>query len=645
MRGTQSTGSEHGSAAAVLGGGDAVCSLLQQSAAFASVGGRDLPRLLLHATFRQLGEGEPLYQSGEPARHVYLVVEGQVEASQGARRGRGEALGEEAAVGLPTYLDSAAAATAARVAEFPGPLVRELSGGGSGYEPLERLHRDLLQRVCGERGAATSSIRAPQAEAGGKRNAQSLVQSDRAEPTVAACSSAARRAARYGPALAWGLSLAAFFLVLRARDTTLSDGAWGQAQLAATLGAAGVMWVLGIAPPYVVGLFVSTFSVALGVAPPASAFSGFASTPFFMAFSVFALGAVLVSSGVVTRAALWLVCRLPPRSVAVDLWALCLGLWLCPFVCSSEQRRRSLAPIAADAASLLRLTPGGSDCERLRHGVDAGARWFGPLILTAGPFNMILYGCLPEQLQHAFTWVEWLEGSVLILAVLLIGGLWALRRTFPSQAPPRPQRDLLSLSRSARGGVTAAEVFAVLGCALFLVALCSAEKHNVHPQLIALGLVTGYFALSVLGTEQINLDIDWKALLLLGFVTSGVQMMEDTGLAGQLFGRSSVDARASGSLAGLLGGGVVGLGALAALTLAARRFVPAVGVLVGAVAVVVCVHLGLHPFAFCFAALLFGDPPQAFSDPRVRRLERLGWGLRALGLLVTLPYWHALHLL
>ena len=290
----------------------------------------------------------------------------------------------------------------------------------------------------------------------------------------------------------------------------------------------------------------------------------------------------------------------------------------------------------------------GQGFNRLQAAVDAAARWFSPLILTAGPFNLILYGCFPEQLQHAFTWLEWLEGSVVAAAVLMLGGLFALRRCFPPRSRPTPATERLNLQQTARGPLAPVEAFAALGCLLFIVALCSAERHNVHPQLIALGLVTGYFALNVLGTEQINLDIDWKALLLLGFVSSCVHMSSETGLAPALLSPSQSQLpdwlKLGRAESPALLGTLTTLAGLAAVTALARLFVPACGVILGALGVVFAGYQGIHPFIICFVVLTFGQHKPESVDAPTRRFERWGEALRAVSLVLSVPYWHALHL-
>ena len=70
--------------------------------------------------------------------------------------------------------------------------------------------------------------------------------------------------------------------------------------------AALVMWIFRLVPEYVPAIFIILATILLGLAPQQIILSGFRSDSFFLALSVFGIGAVIVKSRIFYRVSLFL---------------------------------------------------------------------------------------------------------------------------------------------------------------------------------------------------------------------------------------------------------------------------------------------------------------------------------------------------
>ena len=129
----------------------AVAADLERVELFRGLPDEALDRLAEAASRRRLGDGEALFEQGQPAQNLYVVVRGSVVLRTGSGRqavivenlGAGGVVGWSALRENATTLSTARAAGPAEVVAIPvEPIVELVTRGGPGS-------RELFQRLIG----------------------------------------------------------------------------------------------------------------------------------------------------------------------------------------------------------------------------------------------------------------------------------------------------------------------------------------------------------------------------------------------------------------------------------------------------------------------------------------------------------------
>ena len=107
---------------------DPVLSALAANPLFAPVSPLDRPELAARGKLRELAAGAELFREGDPAAHLYLIIEGAASVHKGAGSGAshevarlmaGSTVGELALLGVRERTATVKAATARRVGSAP----------------------------------------------------------------------------------------------------------------------------------------------------------------------------------------------------------------------------------------------------------------------------------------------------------------------------------------------------------------------------------------------------------------------------------------------------------------------------------------------------------------------------------------------
>ncbi|MDY6983216.1 MAG: anion permease, partial [Pseudomonadota bacterium] len=363
---------------------DALIATMARTEVLAQCTRQELSRLVPFFRQRDLQPGEALCEAGQPAGDMWLLLNGalrQERSDKATQEITAGFVGEEAALGISCYLSNIVAVGPAKVAALARDVIPQALGGQN--PRAEAFGRSLLRAF-----APTPFEEAPQE-----------VDHDRLTPGVALRKS-----------LGWisSVALPLWFL------NSVPNGAllWEQRQLTAVLISAAALWIFGAVPPYVAALLVVLMCVTLGIVPAGIVLSGYASNGFFLALSIFCLGAVLVESGVVNRLRHEAMKRCPRSALWHDLAALGAGIALTPLVASARDRARVLAPLAIEAAETLGYANGSRDRTRLLLATFMGLSLLSPMFLTGGGINLLLYGSLPEQAQVNIPMLRWTVGAI-----------------------------------------------------------------------------------------------------------------------------------------------------------------------------------------------------------------------------------------
>lgn len=591
-----------------------------------------LARALTHVHERRLEKDEALHSRGERADCTFYVLDGGFElAGEGDRRVGVESgfLGEEAAIGLACYANSAVATRPSTVLAFPRDTIWRLAETRS---LRQFLFASFEGRFAERPLSGTASVDKPIAPAG--------------EPIRLV--------------VGWLLAILAPLAVLWVfwgSPTIPNDQALF---LMAILSATIVMWIFRLIPDFVPAVFAVTSIVLLGLAPPEIALSGFASKSFFMALSIFGLSAVITLSGLSFRVLLWLLRAGPSNKVWYNVSLFLSGLVLTPVVPTANGRVAIVSPFLTDLLESFDRESAEQEAPRLSASLLGGASLMSAIFLSSKSVNFLVFGLLPFQEQMRFQWLYWLFAASVcgaILLVLYFLGCWLLFRnpSRPAVAKGRVENQLALL-----GPMAPAEWAGVFGLGILLASFLSAPFHHIDIPWVALAILFALLMFGFIGTAEFRQRIDWGFLVFLGSLIGLVASMRYVGL----------DAWLTDHLAWLN----VFMSddfPLFVLMLAAALFVVRLALPVNATVVIfatllipTAVNLQVNPWLVGFLILLLAEsfiwpyqvsyyaqlcsvsgPAGKADHPRVLVLNFLVFGMKLAAIFASIPFWRSLGVL
>ncbi|MEJ2501408.1 MAG: SLC13 family permease, partial [Campylobacterales bacterium] len=462
---------------------------------------QDVARIEPHVEERQLAEGQKLFESGRPADTAYLLCSGTVVLKQdGGEIDRLSSgwVGEEAPLGMRSYLADAVAVTPVTVLAVPHESLRLL------LEEAPEASEGFSSSFISHHAASGHGIAAQKPES-------------KKEKAVSFMKPVGWLAALLVPAIVYYYSAAAGF------DSRAVN-------FLAVFAATTVMWIFRLLPEFVPAVFLVLTSIILGVVPIKTALSGYVSGSFFMALSVFGIGAVLVRSGLTYRLALWLLKRAPESQLGYQFSMLLLGISLTPLLPSANARVTLTLPLLRDIGQSIRFKRGGNAATGLAAATFAGAGMFSPLFMTSKSINFAVYGLLPAQVQYQFSWGYWTMAAAVAAAVLLFFHFNISWLVFRNDERPELDRERLLSQLNIIGPISRDEWIALGALGLFLIGVLTTSLHQIHPPWIGMAVLFILLALGLFSEKNVRSDINWPFLLLLAGMISIVQSMNYLGL-------------------------------------------------------------------------------------------------------------------
>ena len=205
------------------------------------------------------------------------------------------------------------------------------------------------------------------------------------------------------------------------------------------------LWATGVVPEYLPALLFFLVAMLARLAPPATVFSGFASTAFWLVFAGVVIGMAVNRTGLGQRLAQRLTGWFGSRYGAVIVGLVAVGTLLAFVMPAALGRVMLLMPIAMAIADRFGFAPGRNG--RTGIALAAGLGCFIPAfgILTANVANLVLAGAAELQYGLRLTYGTYLLlhfpvlglGKAAAIAALI---LWFFpdRSTTPPPAPTRP---------------------------------------------------------------------------------------------------------------------------------------------------------------------------------------------------------------
>lgn len=372
---------------------------------------------------------------------------------------------------------------------------------------------------------------------------------------------------------------------------------------AAMLSAAVLLWVFNLVEEFVPALVAVVATLFIGLAPADVALAGFSSPGLLLLLGVYALSAVISSSGLSYRIMLRLLLRLPDKPVWHQVTLLGMGYVLSPLMPSANTRMSMLMPVFKDMAAGLKLPARGPAVTALLAAMFGGALLFSPMMATSKSSNIAALNFLPPQVQAEFAGLFWLVAALVAAVGMTVAHLFVMARMFLSQNEAPLPREHMERQLSEMGALKPSEWIAAAGFVFFLVGCATVAWHQVKPAYLAGCVLLVLLLTGMLLRKDFQRQVDWPMIFFLLGMDSMMRIMDHLGLAQAL-------AAATGQVYGFVDGRI-GLFLVATLltTLAVRLVLPVTAGMLTSVIILlpVAAAQGIHPWICVFSAAVFSD--------------------------------------
>lgn len=466
---------------------------------FASVPAQALSGFLASLDQEVLAPGSPIIVQGEAADAMWLVCEGDLRPNQDAARPL--LIGQEAA-GLAHY-DTTVSALGTVVAwRMPREAVQQLCQQVPG---LEATLTHSLQLGVTPQTRLAEMPPTPRDKPGSARHVLGWLLALILPPGLVLGTQAAEMA------MQTSLFLAIFGMVI-------------------------TMWVFSLVDDYIAPLAGLVCMLFVGLAPPTVLLASFSSPSLLTLISVFALAAMLSSTGLSNRVLLWLLIRLPDRSSWRQLTLLLYGLMLSLGTPSANNRMALMWPAFEDMARGLRLRDRSVQITALFVGTYGGAMLFSSTLATSKSATITALGFLPPHQQDYYAGMFWISAAALltvgVVLLHMIGVRYWLHQPERSQAQTGVLRERMALL----GPLSVAEKTTALVFMLFLLGSLTSSLHHVPQSSMAGAVLVGLLVVGVMSKTDFQKRIDWPMIVFLIATDCLIRVMAYLGLSEELAG-------------------------------------------------------------------------------------------------------------
>jgi di/tricarboxylate transporter len=467
----------------------------------------DIARLIGASEDVHFAADTVIVREGEMADSLYLLARGEVELTVGVdgaerslRRMAAPATFGEFGLLLPQRTASVRAVTEGQAWRIPRDRFERLLGErpGLGLAMARALASTLDSRDRERVGAPLPMPAAVRAMS----------------PPVPHRSSVARAGSI---AIAIAVPAALWFV---AAPAGLSVTGW---HIALILLGGAIAWLLEPVPDFAVALGVAAAWGVTGVASPAHAFGGFATSAWVVVVAALALTAAMASSGLLFRTALMFM-RLFPSTHRGQVAALVLGgAVVTPLVPAVFGRVATMAPIAREISQALghpRLSRGSA---AIAFAGVLGNTVLGPIFLSGIVTNFLIISLLPQDQAARFGWIAWLIASAPAGIVLLVGSVITAIALDPHSAS-QASRIVRETQERTLGRLSRNEVVSVAALGVFVVGLIVQQFVRVDIGVVGLFAILVAVAGGALDRQSFRTGIDWATVVLFGVLvgTGGV---------------------------------------------------------------------------------------------------------------------------
>jgi solute carrier family 13 (sodium-dependent dicarboxylate transporter), member 2/3/5 len=363
-------------------------------------------------------------------------------------------------------------------------------------------------------------------------------------PAIAAETPAAPASRTLKPVLAIAAAVAGGFAVYHllgalAASPALMSRAGGLStaarSLAAIFFAVLVLWSTEAIPIAATSLLVLVVLPLLGVAASiGGAAAGFTSPVVFFVIGAYCLAIALVQSGLGHRFALYLftLCGTNSRRA---VFAVMAGSAAISAVISDVPACAIWMALSLPILSRIGAQPGRSNLGKvMMMGIPIASLIGGVATPAGSSINILGLNLLKKSAGIDVSFLQWMALGVPMVIVLIPVAWWVLIRFFPPEIDSIGDMDLFKEELRAKGALQPREIKVVLILAvMFTLWVLSTWIRQLDVALISLAGAVVMFApgIDLLKWKEVEKNIGWETILMIGSVTSLGLASSDTGLS------------------------------------------------------------------------------------------------------------------
>lgn len=292
-----------------------------------------------------------------------------------------------------------------------------------------------------------------------------------------------------------------------------------------------ILLLFELVPQYAAVLLAALICLLLDVVPVHVVLSGFASGGFFLALSIFGLGAVLIRSGLAMRLILLIINHSPPNRLWHTTCLTLAGVMMTPCLPSVNSRISLMTPLVKNMSRSSGYQDKSPESSHMILSMFVGCSIFSPIFLTGKSLNFVLYNMLPQQVSAEYQWLNWLLATTIFGMFLLITFLLFSYVIFKKRQQPHISKIHLQAQLMLKGSMDRAEWISLIGIVLFVIAITNFSFHKINMVWIGFGFFCLLLVLQTLTDKDISNSIEWDTLLLIGFFIGLENALDYTGIS------------------------------------------------------------------------------------------------------------------
>lgn len=306
---------------------------------------------------------------------------------------------------------------------------------------------------------------------------------------------------------------------------------WACANFIVIFSCALVMWIFRLVPEYTPAVFVILATMLLGLAPQAVLLSGFTSDSFYLALSVFGIGAVLIKSNLFYRVSLLILKHLPGELFMLQLAVFSIGVLLTPLMTAQSARLSLITPLIENINAIAGLKKRSIATNSIAYAAYHGCILFSIVFLTGKSSNFVLYGMMPESMQWQFSWNTWLLSALVPAFILLAAFVVSLKYVFKTSHPLSIDRIKLKQELKELGPLCLDEWASILSVLVLIVGIITSSWHQIPIAWLCFAILFILMTSGIFTKADFKNNINWPFLFYLGSIIGIMSCIQVIGLS------------------------------------------------------------------------------------------------------------------